>query len=493
MYCVWCGTQLQPRARFCGRCGEKVLTPGVNQVEPPGQRSAVGEAESVTVRPRGGTGGPPPYLIIEVSTVAELLGAIDRSEVDSTIQLSGGTYVLEQPLHINKSLTLLGAGKDSTQLVCSAFGEVVRIDGSLRFAAKDITFRHEGNQSADVIRIFAGASSFERCCFTGAAFDDTDVTTGSGLDETDVPASSGLHLRGTATCTVIECEAIDNYNAGLLAVEASQMQVHSSTCIGNTYGLYYSDSASGTARKNFCLDNKLTGILITDEATPTIEANTCEHNKHAGIWIRNNVKLTIRNNTCCSNSTGISISENAAPIVDENVCRDNEFSGIDVCDGAAVCIVRMNRCENNSVGIRYRGIAGGTASQNQCVANKHYGIDVWSGEAVLQANVCTGNSTGIEYSGSAIGMASNNVCSDNRQFGISVGGEAQPVLEGNLCERNRFDGITYNTKASGTARQNFCFNNGSWGISVEDEAEPNLDANSCLGNRFKGIEGIKNT
>jgi parallel beta-helix repeat protein len=51
--------------------------------------------------------------------------------------------------------------------------------------------------------------------------------------------------------------------------------------------------------------------------------------------------------------------------------------------------------------------------------------------------------------------------------GIQVSGQAQPTLEGNTCEGNKYSGITYFESAGGIARNNICRNNGANGIYVK--------------------------
>ena len=58
----------------------------------------------------------------------------------TTLILRAGTHRLSRPLTIHQALTLVGDGRESTRVVCSSPGYVMRVEGDGRFAARDVTF-----------------------------------------------------------------------------------------------------------------------------------------------------------------------------------------------------------------------------------------------------------------------------------------------------------------------------------------------------------------
>jgi parallel beta-helix repeat protein len=139
-------------------------------------------------------------------------------------------------------------------------------------------------------------------------------------------------------------------------------------------------------------------------------------------------------------------------------------------------------------GLRFQGDVTGTVRNCEAVTNKGVGVLV-EGQAdlILEENVCTGNeSAGIGYYGSGGGEARRNDCSEN-SIGILVVGEAQPTLEENTCRNNEHYGIAYLRRGGGVARRNECSENGLSGILVDEQAEPVLEENVCSSNEESGI------
>ena len=104
---------------------------------------------------------------------ANLEAAIDAVPAGATIMLGPGSYHLAQALDIIKALTLAGAGMDETVIVSEAEDYAVSFSGPGRFAAEDITFRHEGEALADVVVVRGGEIAFARCRFIGAGPTDS--------------------------------------------------------------------------------------------------------------------------------------------------------------------------------------------------------------------------------------------------------------------------------------------------------------------------------
>ncbi|MBL7063797.1 MAG: right-handed parallel beta-helix repeat-containing protein [Anaerolineae bacterium] len=100
---------------------------------------------------------------------------------------------------------------------------------------------------------------------------------------------------------------------------------------------------------------------------------------------------------------------------------------------------------------------------------------------------------GLRFQGSTAGVMQDCVAEGNDSFGVVVEGQAQPVLEGNLCRENTRSGILYSDSGAGVARQNECTDNGYHGISVNDQAEPTLEENVCADNEQTGIVYFEST
>jgi parallel beta-helix repeat protein len=449
---------------------------------------------------------PPGALVVAPDgsgNLHSLEEAVQQARPGAVIYLKAGIHRLKHPLVIDKPLTLIGEGMETTRIVCDGEGCVVEFSGDGLFSARDLAFVHEGTKWGDAVRANKGEVQFYRCLFTGGVW-----------DEANQRGSSGLWLYGTARGDVRECVASGNEGTGIQVSGEAQPTLEGNTCRENKLcGIAYFGSASGTARNNLCTANGLEGIGVIEQAQPTLEGNTCQENKGNGIAYFGSASGTARNNLCTANEFhGIQVSNQAQPTLEGNTCRENKQNGIGYF-GSASGTARNNLCtanglhgigvneqaqpalegntcqENKGNGIGYFGSASGTARNNLCTANKFHGIGVHEqAQPTLEGNTCRENKeAGIAYFGSASGTARNNLCTANGLHGIGVIEQAQPTLEGNTCRENKQSGIAYFGSASGTARNNLCTANGLHGIEVHEQAQPTLEGNTCRENKEAGI------
>ncbi|MBE9183283.1 right-handed parallel beta-helix repeat-containing protein [Microcoleus sp. LEGE 07076] len=140
-------------------------------------------------------------------------------------------------------------------------------------------------------------------------------------------------------------------------------------------------------------------------------------------------------------------------------------------------------------GLYLLGDVRGSVAECEATNNGLHGICVANqAQPTLEANTCQGNKyAGIVYFGNATGTARQNTCTGNELHGIAVQEQAQPTLEANTCQGNKYGGIVYFGNATGTARQNTCTGNEMNGIGVQEQAQPTLEANTCQGNKCGGI------
>jgi parallel beta-helix repeat protein len=403
---------------------------------------------------------PPGALVVAPDgsgNLRSLEEAVQQARPGAVIYLKAGIHRLKHPLVIDKPLTLIGEGMETTRIVCDGEGCVVEFSGDGLFSARDLAFVHEGTKWGDAVRANKGEVQFYRCLFTGGVWDEVNQRGGGGL-----------WLYGTARGDVRECVALRNAGMGIQVSGEAQPTLEGNTCRENKLcGIVYFGSASGTARNNLCTANGLHGVEVHEQAQPTLEGNTCRENKGNGIAYFGSASGTARNNLCTANEFhGIQLSNQAQPALEGNTCRENKQDGI-----------------------AYFGSASGTARNNLCTANKFHGIGVnEQAQPTLEGNTCRENKgDGIAYFGSASGTARNNLCAANKFHGIEVHEQSQPILEGNACRENEWSGIAYFGNAGGVARNNECIGNGKDGIYVDSTACPMLRDNRCQGNKGKKV------
>lgn len=287
---------------------------------------------------------------------ATLGEAVEDGPEGIPIALGPGTHRLQKPLSIHRPIRLVGAGMDETEIVSDIEGYVIEFSGAGPFVAEDITFRHEGKKSADVVVVRRGEVAFTHCRFTG------------GIHAEDELATGGLQLSGSTTGIVQDCEAVENV-IGILVQGSAEPTLEGNTITDNEGGgITYWENARGVARGNNCQWNGW-GIIIGARAQPTLEENICSGNYYQGIMYYGYASGIAHRNECSGNGYGgISVAERARPTLEENVCEDNGLSGIYYTDEASG-ISRENECSGNRWGIYLEESAYPELIDNNCHDN----------------------------------------------------------------------------------------------------------------------------
>jgi parallel beta-helix repeat protein len=264
--------------------------------------------------------------------------AVQKAQSGTTIHLKAGIYRLKRPLVIDKPLTLIGEGMETTRIVCDGEECVVKFSGDGLFSARDIAFVHEGNRWADVVTADRGEVSFIRCLFTGGVWDEANKRGGDGL-----------WLFGMVGGRIEACQAIGNDLHGIDVSGQARPTLEGNTCRENkSCGIAYFGNSAGVARQNICIGNKC-GIYVDGQAQPTLEGNTCRENKWSGIAYFGNSAGVARQNTCFGNEHhGIYVGDQAQPTLEGNTCRENKDSGIAYFENSAG-VARQNICADNAI------------------------------------------------------------------------------------------------------------------------------------------------
>jgi len=475
-----------------------------------GPTPAVTVTKRVIVTPKVTPTSPPPTVATAqtVRVAADgsgdyetLVEAIEAVGAGSTILLAAGTYELRLlPLKIDKPLTLIGAGRDTTGIAGERGGAALVVDG-VDFTARDLTFRYTGVEEGDVVLVRGGMATFEDCRFTGAV-----VAEGGSVH-------AGLLALGQAQVTVEGCEAVDNGGSGIRIKEGSDAVIKGCVCSDNSQmGISLKD-ATADVRDNVCEHNGYSGIAVSGTTHATVENNKVSENTQTGIVFFDEGDGMVRGNTTTRNGYhGITAHDASAPILENNVCAENEGVGIRIA-GTSTATVHGNDCygnglsgfvagdatmptvennkfhDNTESGISFFDGAGGIVRNNQAISNTLHGIDLYDTSAPkIIGNTAADNiEAGIRISGQARPEVQDNICRHSGLSGIIVLGQAQPTLLDNRLEANQEHGMIFFGESSGMARGNTVTANEKSGISVNDMAAPTLENNTATDNAQAGI------
>jgi len=339
---------------------------------------------------------------------------IERAEPGQSILIRRGTYYLENPLLVEKSLTLVGEGQGATRLIGKDRSCIGRISTSKQVMIREISFIYEGTNSADCLIVEEGEVFFSKCSFQGAVYDEVADTHGAGL-----------RLLANSRGEVSNCNFYNNECNGIWLGGNSNFRLIGNICKENKWsGIAYFDDAGGSARDNLCEKNGKRGIYVGEQSQPNLEANTCRRNKLSGISYFEATAGTAKMNICEGNVLyGIVVGAHAQPILEANTCLNNKNTGIYYC-----------------------GNSKGTANENVCEKNGVYGIAIGEqAQPNLNVNTCKGNrSSGIFFYGNAAGTAKNNLCEKNGDYGIFIDDQANPIMEANTFKNNINGNIHWN-------------------------------------------------
>lgn len=480
----------------------------------------------------------------------DLEAAIEDPNLFGEVRLAAGTYRLRQPITLQRPITLIGAGMDETQVICSEGSPLLRFTSDGILQVRDLTFIQESKAATAIVNVQSGQCDFRNCRFQGVWTDENERST-IGLNLLNVRGrvvacesnrhKFGILSSGESAVVLQGNRCFDNLMAGIASLggEATLRRnvcyqnmlgicagnptsaslkavIESNECRENEVGISLEENAHVTVRTNDCNRNRLFGIRALRNATPDLIENTCVENGMAGIAYGEQSGGTGQRNKCLQNDgAGIMVTGDACPKLEQNECAQNREDGIFYSDRAAGC-AQGNLCRANQQsgiwlmdhsspallenvieqhgqygGIHYTGDAAGTARQNVCRGNNS-GFALFGNAAPeLTANHCTENVHGIYVGQQSKAKASRNECIANQGNGIRVNDSAMPTLEMNQCQKNSRGGIIFLEDAGGLAKGNHCEGSGEMGIRVEGRAAPAIEDNVCQSNQQHGISLVE--
>jgi len=270
-----------------------------------------------------------------IDTQADLIVAIDegsfnlnevieQAEAGQSILIRCGTYYLEKPLLIEKSLSLVGEGQDKTRIYGKDGSYVAFISTSNEVNIREISFIYEGSEPSNCVKVVKGKVNISRCSFQGAVPDEVEISNGAGL-----------RLLENANGEISNCSFFNNGGSGLYLGGKCNFRLIENICRDNKWnGISYLGSSSGAAFDNLLEGNGKSGMYVYEEALPRVEGNTCRENKQSGISYFGNAAGEAHENLCEGNNNyGISINDEAKPRLKANTSISNLKGDIHRIDG----------------------------------------------------------------------------------------------------------------------------------------------------------------
>lgn len=361
----------------------------------------------------------------------------------STITLSEGLFQVNEAIKINKSMSLIGAGKDKTIIKGNQAQILLECDGTVAIKLEGISFQNEYDGSCSAVKITAESLEVASCSFSG----------GKGGNQDDF--GHGLQVSGKTEFAISECFAEQNSQSGLCFIDRSKGSVLNCSCFNNDAGV----SADGTSHLEIkgctCYDNKV-GIAYDGESTGLIEGNELYKNS-GGILAKSAATPVIKNNKVSQCKGGIGLAEESNCKIEGNTILENEY-GVMLAQKSQATI-SANDIFENDYGVHLKGESGAKILNNHIYYQKYYGI---------------------QLNDSSYGQINQNKIDHNLKTGIVILDNSQVDIIDNMVRGNFQLGIHARGNAYGKVSGNTLVNNGIFNLYHDDGSRVDLGDNKDL-------------
>ncbi len=246
----------------------------------------------------------------------DLENAINTAKVGAVLHLAAGDYVLSKSLDIQKSITLIGAGKTKTRILSSADRYALFFDG-IQLHLQGINFEHVGQENSDILLIENSTFSIEDCRFTGSA------------KPTSNEVGIGLYLYGHSDGVISKSLFDHNSTYGMYIANNSSVKLeHNKFNNNGSVGVAFWDTSQGEVLENTMQSNELAGIAFTGFSKGRIYKNIISKSRY-GIRLRFDSQISVIENTFQENSNAIYLAEKAQSTLARNIFLNNDQEILD--------------------------------------------------------------------------------------------------------------------------------------------------------------------
>ncbi|MEA3510060.1 MAG: right-handed parallel beta-helix repeat-containing protein [Actinomycetota bacterium] len=446
-----------------------------------------------------------PARNVTIDPAADLAGVLFEAGAGSVIALGAGTYELDELVIIERPISLVGAGAETTVIRSSVGGAVIyySADGDLEIAA--LTIEHIGAEPGSVIVAAGGSLSLREVRLSGGAVDPATGIDGHGLALASTGDSAadaarivtltgskfdgndriGVAVFGSVEVAITASEMHDNGFCGACFMDDGKGIVSGNTVIRNQIGIGAGGSSTPSIRDNEITGNEFIGLLIEDDAAPIIEKNNILDNVESGIEITGSSIVRVKDNEIAGHVRGVSLSGETGGKIYGNVLSDNDV-GI-LLAGSVTPIILNNRIE----GTGGAAVSVGGEASGRFVANTLRGHDVGIqvvGRATpvfIRNEIVADGGTGILLGG-ASGAVFRDTIVSGHDIGIQAGADAVAAIDGSIVNSVTGTGIAFTDAAAGPLSNNTVTGH-DVGIQVSGTAVPTIVGGTVTGAAIAGV------
>jgi hypothetical protein len=256
------------------------------------------------------------------ATYYSLVDAIANNRGEPIV-LREGIYEINEPLRIDRPLTIQGQGRDESWLMAKCPGPLITYTGRGQFEMSGVTLTNEQEHTCDLFSAQNGEVVLSNCTFEGAYVPQMPK-------ELDRVGGVGLRLSGKVEATIRRCTIKANQSHGIVLRHQARAEI--SECeISHNVGI---------------------GVLCWDEVRGSVRANSITHNGQEGIRLARTASVEVLTNRIEHNRAGLVFATNAPCTIAGNFVLENEEYGV-VCRVNGVAQQRLqaelpkNQCQAN--------------------------------------------------------------------------------------------------------------------------------------------------
>jgi len=310
----------------------------------------------------GGT-GPGNFTTIQA--------AIDNASSGDTVYVWDGIYI--ENVIVNKTVTIMGNGSDTTVIDGSGTGDVVYVTADWV------------NITGFTINNSGGGGTWPDL---DAGIELDSVEYANIYDVNSTGNNIGIYLKFSSNCTIEDNNCINNtggsYNNGIRingwASPAQDNTIQNNNCSLSSWGFFMENNANFNNINNNDVHNNIEGFRIISCFNNDITNNSCFSNDDYGIYLRlgGSQYNTIAYNTVINSTDGFSgygiylwsVSNNT--VVNNHCSMNNQ--GIRINSGSFNTIM-ANNCTSNSVGINLTFSNNNSVYLNNLISNTEQAFD----------------------------------------------------------------------------------------------------------------------
>jgi parallel beta-helix repeat protein len=261
----------------------------------------------------------------------DLENAINTAEDGAVLRLAEGNYQLVKSLQVEKTITLIGKGKNKTHIRSSAGTRLMGF-ANAKLTLRGIDFEHLGNEPAHVVSIWNASFSIEDCRFAGGKI--VEIIRGDGLRILNSSGTisnsyfenngiNGLEVTNNSNARINYSKFENNGFSGIGIFYNSKVQISDSKIqLNSNNGIDLDDGSYIFSVRNLIISNKPIGIIFGNFASGKVYNNIISKNDW-GISLYNENTVSIAKNTFMKNRKALYVSKNSQATLSENIFQNN--------------------------------------------------------------------------------------------------------------------------------------------------------------------------